>query len=41
MLTRGQGWDLVSLIVKAGDDLRQEQLAMQMIQVIHDLCATL
>jgi len=30
-----KGWDLISVIVKAGDDLRQEQLAMQIIQSIH------
>lgn len=32
-----KGWDLISVIVKAGDDLRQEQLAMQIIHSIHDV----
>ena len=31
------GWDLISVIVKAGDDLRQEQLAMQIINSIHEV----
>eukprot|EP01130_Rhizamoeba_saxonica_P001277 TRINITY_DN11158_c0_g1_i1.p1 TRINITY_DN11158_c0_g1~~TRINITY_DN11158_c0_g1_i1.p1 ORF type:complete len:711 (+),score=171.76 TRINITY_DN11158_c0_g1_i1:13-2145(+) len=31
------GWDVVSVIVKGGDDLRQEQLAMQLIQLFHDI----
>lgn len=32
-----KGWDLISLIVKGGDDLRQEQLAMQLIQLFADI----
>uniref|UniRef100_A0A6B2L1U4 1-phosphatidylinositol 4-kinase n=1 Tax=Arcella intermedia TaxID=1963864 RepID=A0A6B2L1U4_9EUKA len=31
------GWDVISVIVKSGDDLRQEQLAMQMIQVFYEV----
>jgi len=31
------GWDLISVIVKSGDDLRQEQLAMQLISVFHEV----
>jgi len=31
------GWDLISVIVKSGDDLRQEQLAMQLIQAFHEI----
>eukprot|EP01117_Protostelium_nocturnum_P014781 TRINITY_DN565_c0_g1_i1.p1 TRINITY_DN565_c0_g1~~TRINITY_DN565_c0_g1_i1.p1 ORF type:complete len:310 (-),score=86.44 TRINITY_DN565_c0_g1_i1:41-970(-) len=30
-------WSVQSVIVKAGDDLRQEQLAVQLIQVIHSI----
>eukprot|EP01119_Soliformovum_irregulare_P023722 TRINITY_DN8347_c0_g1_i4.p1 TRINITY_DN8347_c0_g1~~TRINITY_DN8347_c0_g1_i4.p1 ORF type:complete len:618 (-),score=165.13 TRINITY_DN8347_c0_g1_i4:71-1924(-) len=30
-------WDLLGLIVKAGDDLRQEQLAMQLIKTFHQI----
>eukprot|EP01128_Nolandella_sp_AFSM9_P013031 TRINITY_DN990_c0_g1_i2.p1 TRINITY_DN990_c0_g1~~TRINITY_DN990_c0_g1_i2.p1 ORF type:complete len:586 (+),score=119.02 TRINITY_DN990_c0_g1_i2:1391-3148(+) len=31
------GWDLISVIVKSGDDLRQEQLAMQIIMVVDEV----
>ncbi len=31
------GWDLLSVIVKAGSDMRQEQLACQIIEEMHDL----
>jgi len=31
------GWDLISVIVKSGDDLRQEQLAMQLIKAFHEI----
>lgn len=31
------GWDLLSVIIKAGDDLRQEQLATQLIKVCHEI----
>uniref|UniRef100_A0A6B2L1R5 1-phosphatidylinositol 4-kinase n=1 Tax=Arcella intermedia TaxID=1963864 RepID=A0A6B2L1R5_9EUKA len=31
------GWDAISVIVKSGDDLRQEQLAMQMIQAFYEI----
>lgn len=31
------GWDILPLIVKVGDDCRQEQLAMQMIMQINDI----
>jgi len=31
------GWGVLSVIVKAGDDLRQEQLAMQLIQLFADI----
>eukprot|EP01125_Pyxidicula_operculata_P009785 TRINITY_DN3215_c0_g1_i1.p1 TRINITY_DN3215_c0_g1~~TRINITY_DN3215_c0_g1_i1.p1 ORF type:complete len:748 (+),score=138.45 TRINITY_DN3215_c0_g1_i1:23-2245(+) len=31
------GWDLISVIVKSGDDLRQEQLAMQLISVFAEV----
>eukprot|EP01127_Copromyxa_protea_P016481 TRINITY_DN4905_c0_g1_i1.p1 TRINITY_DN4905_c0_g1~~TRINITY_DN4905_c0_g1_i1.p1 ORF type:complete len:898 (-),score=130.86 TRINITY_DN4905_c0_g1_i1:44-2737(-) len=32
-----ENWDVLSLIVKGGDDLRQEQLAMQIIRGIRDI----
>jgi phosphatidylinositol 4-kinase B len=32
-----KGWDLLSMIIKAGDDLRQEQLATQLIKICHDI----
>jgi len=31
------GWDLLSVIVKAGADMRQEQLACQLIEEMHDI----
>jgi len=31
------GWRIQSVIVKSGDDLRQEQLAMQLISTIHQI----
>ncbi|RMZ57751.1 hypothetical protein APUTEX25_004614, partial [Auxenochlorella protothecoides] len=31
------GWDLACVIVKAGDDCRQELLAMQLIDAFHDI----
>jgi len=31
------GWDLISVIVKSGDDLRQEQLAMQLIKAFDEI----
>lgn len=34
---RLSNWDVLSLIVKAGDDCRQENLAMQMIFQIHEI----
>lgn len=30
-------WDMKSMIVKAGDDLRQEELALQLVQTIHNI----
>lgn len=30
-------WDMKSMIVKAGDDLRQEELALQLVQAIHNV----
>jgi hypothetical protein len=30
MLLQVSGWDMISVIFKAGDDLRQEALAMQL-----------
>lgn len=30
-------WDIISMIVKSGDDLRQEQLAMSVIKKFHDI----
>jgi phosphatidylinositol kinase/protein kinase (PI-3 family) len=34
---RLEGWRLASFIVKAGDDLRQEQLAMQLIALLKEV----
>ena len=31
------GWDLLSVVVKAGCDMRQEQLACQLIEEMHDI----
>lgn len=33
------GWDLLSVIVKSGSDMRQEQLACQLIELMHDIWA--
>ena len=32
-------WQLISFIVKSGDDLRQEEFAMQLVLMFHDMFA--
>ena len=34
-----QSWDLMAFIVKSGDDLRQEQFAMQLVAIFQDMFA--